>query len=219
MKLQDCLFKSVCVNKCSEYCERYIQMERLFELSNLPENYRTPVKILSVDEDKPSYIDLANIKENIVDFVSKGKNLYICSSTCGNAKTTWAVKLMLRYFCEKWPNSYDLTRGLYIHVPKFLSDLKNFDNPPEYLSRITEADLVIWDDIALAKLSTYEHDRLLQFIDNRMANNKSNIYTSNVVNSSDLTKMVGGRLASRIYSFSKRITFNAGDFRVGGNLE
>ena len=219
MRLQDCLYKSVCTNKCTSYCERYVQMNRLLELSNLPENYQKPVKIISVDEDRPSYIKLAKIKENIEDFVRKGKNLYICSSTCGNAKTSWAVKLMLRYFDRTWPNSYDLTRGIYVHVPKFLSDLKNFNDPPEYLNRIIEADLVIWDDIALATLTIYEHDRLLQFIDNRMANNKSNIYTSNVVNSADLTKMVGSRLVSRIYSFSERITFNAGDFRVGGKLE
>ena len=219
MKLQDCLYKKVCTNKCSESCVRYIQMNRLLELSNLPIKYQTPVKIISVDEDRPSYVELAKIKDNIDDFVNKGKNLYICSSTCGNAKTSWAVKLMLKYFDKTWPNSYDVTRGLYVHVPTLFSDIKNFGSIPDYVNRIMEADLVIWDDIALSKLTEYEHGQLLQFIDNRMANGKSNIYTSNITNANELADYVGNRLSSRIYSNSKVIEFKAGDWRVGGKLE
>ena len=219
MKLQDCLYKKICTNKCSETCIRYLQMNRLLELSNLPTKYQTPVKIISVDEDRPSYIELAKIKDNIEDFVSKGKNLYICSSTCGNAKTSWAVKLMLKYFDRMWPNSYDVTRGLYVHVPTLLLDIKNFGNVPNYVSRINEADVVIWDDIAFSKLTEYEHEQLLQFIDNRMASGLSNIYTSNITDANELANYVGNRLSSRIYSSSKVIEFKAGDWRVGGKLE
>lgn len=219
MKLQDCLYKKICTNKCSETCIRYLQMNRLLELSNLPAKYQTPVKIISVDEDRPSYIELAKIKDNIEDFINKGKNLYICSSTCGNAKTSWAVKLMIKYFDRMWPNSYDVTRGLYVHVPTLLLDIKNFGNIPEYVSRINEADVVIWDDIAFSKLTEYEHEQLLQFIDNRMASGLSNIYTSNITDANELANYVGNRLSSRIYSSSKVIEFKAGDWRVGGKLE
>ena len=219
MKLQDCLYKKICTNKCSETCIRYLQMNRLLELSNLPVKYQTPVKIISVDEDRPSYIELAKIKDNIEDFINKGKNLYICSSTCGNAKTSWAVKLMIKYFDRMWPNSYDVTRGLYVHVPTLLLDIKNFGNVPNYVSRINEADVVIWDDIAFSKLTEYEHEQLLQFIDNRMASGLSNIYTSNITDANELANYVGNRLSSRIYSSSKVIEFKAGDWRVGGKLE
>ena len=219
MKLQDCLYKKICTNKCSETCIRYLQMNRLLELSNLPAKYQTPVKIISVDEDRPSYIELAKIKDNIEDFINKGKNLYICSSTCGNAKTSWAVKLMIKYFDRMWPNSYDITRGLYVHVPTLLLDIKNFGNVPNYVSRINEADVVIWDDIAFSKLTEYEHEQLLQFIDNRMASGLSNIYTSNITDANELANYVGNRLSSRIYSSSKVIEFKAGDWRVGGKLE
>jgi DNA replication protein DnaC len=194
-------------------------MNRLLELSNLPAKYQTPVKIISVDEDRPSYIELAKIKDNIEDFINKGKNLYICSSTCGNAKTSWAVKLMIKYFDRMWPNSYDVTRGLYVHVPTLLLDIKNFGNIPNYVSRINEADVVIWDDIAFSKLTEYEHEQLLQFIDNRMASGLSNIYTSNITDANELANYVGNRLSSRIYSSSKVIEFKAGDWRVGGKLE
>lgn len=219
MKLKDCIYKDRCTNKCSQSCIRYIQMSRLLELSNLPTKYQKPIKIISVDEDRPSYLKLANIKENIVNFVKDGKNLYICSSTCGNAKTSWAVKLMLNYFDRMWPNSYDVTRGLYVHVPTLLLDIKNFGNVPEYVSRLKEADLVVWDDIAFSKLTEYEHEQLLQIIDNRMANGLSNIYTSNITDIDEFTSYVGNRLSSRIYNSSEIIEFKAGDWRIGGKLE
>ena len=159
------------------------------------------------------------IKDNIKKVIQDGKNIYICSKTCGNAKTSWAVKLMLKYFDQTWENSFDYTRGLYVHVPTLFSDMKHFDDIPEYISRIKDADVVIWDDIAFAKLSEYEYAQLLQLIDNRLANGKSNIYTSNVTTEKELSGFVGHRLSSRIYNTSKVIVFMAGDFRVGGKIE
>lgn len=214
MKNEKCLYKDVCQNECQQACIRYIQMNRLLELSNLPQCFQKPITIYSTDNDRDEYIKLSKIKSNIEEFVKSGKNLYICSTTCGNAKTTWATKLMLKYFDCTWPNSYDMTRGLFVHVPSLLLDLKKFGNIPEYISRIKDADLVIWDDLAFNKLTEYEHEQLLQYIDYRLCSNKSNIYTSNLITLEDLKKHVGGRLASRVYNGSTQIIFNSPDFRV-----
>lgn len=218
---EQCMYKDVCskVNEstCSTSCIRYLQINRLIELSNLPELYKTPIRIHSenAQDDIYAFTRLKQIKSDIVNFVNNGKNLYICSKYCGNAKTSWATKIMLKYFDLTWPNSYDYTRGLYVHVPTFLSDLKNFDNPPEYISRIKDADLVIWDDLAtkINRLSEYEHEQLLIFIDNRVANKKSNIYTSNLTTDSDLITNVGLRLTSRIYNSSEIIELVSSDYR------
>ena len=215
-KLQDCLYKDVCKNKCSTSCIRYIQMSRLLELSNIPKIYKKPLVIYSTDEDKKAYIRLSGIKNSIKDFVAKGKNLYICSTTCGNAKTTWAIKLMLKYFDQCWTCSYDITRGLFIHVPTLLLDLKKFDNMPEYINRIKDADLVIWDDLAVGKLTDYEHEQLLQFIDYRISTGLSNIYTGNIVDVATLINQIGARLASRVFNGSDVVTFYSNDFRAGG---
>ncbi len=214
MRNKDCLYEKVCNNECSSTCIRYIQMNRLLELSNLPKCFQRPTLIYSTDNDHDAYVELANIKNNIEDFVHNGKNLYICSTTCGNAKTTWATKLMLKYFDCIWPGSYDETKGLFVHVPSLLLDLKKFGNIPKYVSQIKEADLVIWDDLAFNKLTEYEHEQLLQYIDYRLCSNKSNIYTSNLVTLDDLKSHVGGRLASRVYNGSTVITFTSPDFRV-----
>ena len=214
MKNEKCLYKDVCQNECQQACIRYIQMNRLLELSNLPQCFQKPITIYSTDNDRDEYIKLSKIKSNIEEFVKSGKNLYICSTTCGNAKTTWATKLMLKYFDCTWPNSYDMTRGLFVHVPSLLLDLKKFGNIPEYISRIKDADLVIWDDLAFNKLTEYEHEQLLQYIDYRLCSSKSNIYTSNLITLEDLKKHVGGRLASRVYNGSTQIIFTSPDFRV-----
>ena len=216
MRKKDCMYESVCKNKCSDSCIRYIQFGRLLELSNLPKIYKKPIKIYAVDDDLTAYTKLDKIGNDIVNWVSKGKDLYICSTNPGNAKTTWAAKLMLKYFDKVWPNSYDVTRAIFVHVPTFLSDVKNFANMPEYISRIKDADIVVWDDIAVKQITEYEHEQLLQLIDYRVQNELRNIYTSNIVDLDSLVKMIGGRLASRVYNTSKVIVFKSKDFRAGG---
>ena len=214
----DCIWKDVCINKtdkCEESCIRYIQMSRLLELSNLPKLLRTPKKIMTRAEDEKEYYKLDAIKKNIKEFVDDGRNLFICSQYCGNAKTTWACKLMLAYFGAVWDNSYDVTRGLFVHTPTLVCDLRKFDDAPEYIERIEEADLVIWDDIAFAGLTEYQNERLLQFIDNRINNGKSNIYTCNMISMDELTSKLGLRLASRVYNNSEKIEFVGKDFREG----
>lgn len=222
MKIQDCLYKTVCTNKCHPSCVRYNQMNRLIELSNIPKIYIN-LKLIPVAEDIEKYKSLKNIKDNIDKFVDKGQNLYICSDTTGNAKTSWAIKMMLKYFDLTWHNSYDITRGLFVHIPSLLLDLKNFKDPPEYLDRILEADLVIWDDLGFTtKLTDFEHEQLLHFIDYRLTEGKSNIYTSNITSVEDLNKIIGYRLGSRIFKESQVFKFNGKDFRKvvnndGGN--
>lgn len=218
MNISNCLFKSVCTNTCSEQCMRLIQFNRLLELSNLPLAYQKRIVLHEPKEDAEAFATLNNIRVSITDFVKEGKCLYICSSNCGNAKTSWATRLMLRYFSENWKNSYDITRGLFVHIPTLLIDLKKFENRPEYIDRIKDADLVVFDDLAFSRLTDYEHEQLLQFIDYRVSNNLSCIFTSNIVDYNTLAQCVGGRIASRIYNGAKVVTFKAKDFRIGRNL-
>lgn len=91
---------------------------------------------------------------------------------------------------------------LFINVPKYLILLKdNISNRNEYISHIKKyvytADLVVWDDIATKSMTDYETENLLGIINSRLENNKSNIYTANIV-PEGLEKLLGARLASRI---------------------
>lgn len=220
---ENCIYKKTCgkagKSDCSEYCGRYIQTKSLIDLSNLPEAYRMPYKIIVVDgsPDVEAYKRLNEIKNNIVDFVRKGKNLYLCSNNYGNAKTSWAVKLLLNYFSKIWYSSYGDVKGVYVSVPRFIEDLRRrFDgDEPEYLKHITEADLVIWDDLGFSASATdYQRQQLLMYIEDRITMNKSNIYTSNITNAYDLSTNLGGRLASRVFNGSEVIEFLGKDFRA-----
>jgi DNA replication protein DnaC len=188
-------------------------MKRLLELSNIP-SQKQLIKLIPTEEDKEIHDKLSQYSKQIKLFIEQGNNLYLCSKYCGNGKSSWAIRLMMSYFDKIWSNSYDVTRGVYVHVPTFLLDLKRFDNQPEYINRILDADVVIWDDIAFSnKLTEYEHEQLIHFIDYRMSKKKSNFYTSNIVNETDLSSIIGQRLSSRIFNESIVLEFKSKDFR------
>lgn len=219
MKNKDCFHLKVCKTPCTPDCERYRFFNNQLDMSNLPAMYKKPFTIYRVDADEKQYDTLNSYKgEKLVKFVNAGKNLYICSKTCGNAKTTWAAKILLRYLDQTWRGSYDFPRGVFVNVPTFLIDIKNFSSRPDYIERIKEADIVVWDDLAFGRLTDYEHEQLLQFIDYRIANNKSNIYTSNITDYETLKNIIGGRLASRIFNGSTTVEFKSDDFRAGGKV-
>ena len=78
--------------------------------------------------------------------------MYIHSETCGNGKTTWAVKILKEYLFKIWHKS-DLTcKVLFVHVPRFLIALKdNISVKSEYVQyikdNVLDADLVLFDEI------------------------------------------------------------------------
>ena len=214
-----CWYENVCSNvsnNCRAGCVRYLEMLHLLEQSNIPESRWYPV-VMSPDAcDYVAFCDLADIKDEMLNFVYRGSNLYLYSTKTGNGKTTWAIKLMLKYFNDVWPGNGFKCRGLFIHVPTLLTRLKNFNALDDELERIKaelpNADLVIWDDIASTELSSYDHSQLLTYIDQRILAEKSNIFTGNL-GSPEIVKALGTRLASRVWNSSTRIELKGSDKR------
>ena len=204
---ENCWYKDVCIhpknNTCNDSCIRYMEMDYLMYHSQIPKkrqysNYLTPENI-----DYSKFLLLADIKDDIVSFVNRGDNLYITSKFTGNGKTSWAIKLMLRYFGEIWSGNGFKVRGVFINVPMFLTQLKAniSDNSADFnkmVKSLYEVDLVIWDDIASYALTSYEHSQLLAYIDHRVLSGKSNIFTGNIPERKDLESAIGVRLASRV---------------------
>lgn len=189
-------------------------MKYLMDNSCVPKNRQYPQELIA-GVDLEQYRKLAEIKSNIVEFVDEGQCLFICSKYTGNGKTSWAIKLLLRYFNDVWAGNGFKVRGLFVNVPTLLLQLKNFDNPlsEEYKKRLMEVDLVVWDEIASTSISNYDYGNLLMFLDYRIAAGKSNIFTSNVVSVGELEKNVGSKLASRIWNTSQVIEFYNKDRR------
>ena len=218
----ECWYKNVCQQSldgcCGQLaCIRYMEMKHLMDTSNIPIAKQYPISLSPGDKDYDAFCQLADLKDNIDTFVSKGdKNIYICSEYTGNGKTTWAIKLMLKYFDSIWAGNGFRTRGYFQHVPTFFNVLKDFSKDHSALKNTLEtADLIIWDDIAVSGISQYDYNNLLIFIDGRLLNNRCNIFTSNRTSKAELEKAIGSRLASRIWETSIIIEFKGKDRRNG----
>ena len=111
-----CLFFEVCQTKenCSVDCIRYAEMTYLINHSGLPNNLIRKTNLVPDNIDLNSFIYLADIKDDIENFVKDGKNLYIYSTNTGNGKTTWLSKLLKSYFNKIWAGNGFRTRGYYI---------------------------------------------------------------------------------------------------------
>lgn len=211
----NCWYKQICHDDCNK-CTKYLIIKSLMELSGVPSNLHHPIALNCRDEDYEAFIRLDEIKEDIYNFVAEGQNLFICSEHTGNGKTSWALKLMYKFFSEVWDTWGPITpAALFIYVPEFIMRIKDFNNPisQEYLEQIKKAPLVIWDDIGTGEISNYDYLQILIYVNLRIQAERSNIYTSNITSLQELSNKVGDKLASRIYNDSEIIELKGMDMR------
>lgn len=214
MRNENCWYKNVCNYVSCTNCIRYSEMKYLIDNSGIPKNRQYPQE-LEAGVDYQKFVKLNAFKNDIARLTNAGFNLYICSTETGNGKTSWAIKLLLKYFDQIWAGNGFKVRGYFIHVPTLLNTLKNFNDDHSVLKNALEtADLVVWDDIASTKLSEYDISQLLILVDNRIIDCKSNIFTGNLTSKDALEKAVGGRLASRIWNSSTVVEFKGKDRRA-----
>lgn len=204
---------------CNGFCLKHFKLDYLYTQA-LISNTQRKYTALYLDEDNRDlkvFTELKEIENNIVNFVSAGKNIYIYSAQAGNGKTSWSLRLVQAYFNHIWLKSELTCRALFISVPKFLLALKdNISEKSDYISHIKEnmfnADIIIWDDIATKSITQFEAENLFSIIDTRIASGKTNIYTSNLT-LDDLHASVGDRLYSRIANLSYCFELTGADKR------
>jgi DNA replication protein DnaC len=189
----------------------------------MPQRYQKEIGLNAPTIDLPAYKKLNGFKMNIVDHVKSGQGMLIYSEQTGNGKTTWATKIMNEYFKQIALGNGLKCRGVFVNTTQLFLDLKDtFDVEDEEVEEMHQnlfnADLVIWDDIGISKLSEWEHGQLYRYLNYRNANNKSNIFTTNVL-LDELSKNVGKRLVSRIYESSNGfiLELHGTDYRLGGH--
>ena len=201
--MEDCIYNGFCDIECKQTCMKYLEMRYLLKSSGIPKNKQKINKLIPDACDIKAFEKLSEIRDNIQDFVKEGNSIYLYSSHCGNGKTTWSIKLMLQYFNEVWLANGFKRRGIFINVPTFLTMCKasismgpnlEFDRLRTDLPNV---DLVVFDDIASTRLSEYDYNTLLTFIDQRVINCKSNIFTGNIM-PDKLADYIGERLSSRV---------------------
>jgi DNA replication protein DnaC len=207
-----------------EFCIKKFKQDKFFDLALISENQRIPLSLYLDSNacDKNSFDRLNEIKNSICDFVGSGNNIYIYSSTTGNGKTAWSLKLAQNYIGKIWYEKDLSCEVLFISVPRYLLSIKDaISNNNEYAKHIKEnvlsANLVIWDDIATKGMTEFETENVLSIIDARISSGKSNIFTSNIL-PQELSLYVGDRLASRILGTSESIKFVGQDKRIMGRM-
>lgn len=232
MKSSDMILANNCYlyNKCGKYkngkcdlgdtfCLKLFKINELYNKSLLTEKQRLHIPLYfdkdRTDSDK--FVTLSNIEKNIVSFVESGKNIYLHSIIPGNGKSSWAIRMCQAYINNIWHKSALECKVLFISVPRFLLAIKdNISNKSDYAEYIKEnvlnADLVVWDDIATKSATVFEAEHLLSYIDTRINDNKSNIYTSNL-DANEIQEKLGPRLYSRIVNYSTEIELNGKDKR------
>ncbi len=203
--------------ECNGSCVRYMEMHYLMSASNIPKNRQYPVSLIPSKEDMNAFLRLRDLKDNVEAFVRQGENLYLYSPNFGNGKTTWAIKFLQKYFDKVWAGNGFKPRGVFIHVPTFLTKIKEGisrkDPNFELLkSRLATVDVVVWDDVAATKLSDYDHANLLVYIDERKLQGYSNIFTGNLGHP-EIVDALGNRLASRVWNDSIKIKLIGEDRR------
>jgi DNA replication protein DnaC len=217
---ENCWLKNNCNHKdCDKICKRYNILDYMYSNANIPLDKRADKKLV-LDSDKidlESYTRLKNVENDIINFVKNGTNLYIYSNMTGNGKTEWSYKLLRAYINKTWTKNGLKVTSMFISVPKLLGCLKNnLGNNDEYathfLENVYNTDLIVWDDLATKTMTSFEGESMLTYIDGRLSNNKSNIYTSNI-SPNELIEIVGDRLYSRIINTSIPIEFKGADKR------
>ena len=217
---EECWYKDVCPlydDKCSAGCVRFLKMHFLANNALLTKKQQHPASLIAEPIDKESFIKLNNIKKDIKNYVDKGNNLLIHSKITGNGKTEWCLKLLMSYFDKIWAEDDFTVRGLFVSVPRLFNCIReNIDENSDYFKHIKsnfyEADIVVWDEIGLKTLTPFEHQYLLNFINDRITNGKCNIFTSNL-NTDELLNTLGDRLFSRIVNASDVVELKGSDKR------
>lgn len=224
---EKCWYKGVCkfyeTEKCYHACNRYMQMDYLIKTSGLPAKLQYPTILKPSEVDYNAFVELQHIKNGLTEWVLGGNNLIIWSSECGNGKTTWASKLLLKWFDNSWAGNGWKTRGLFINVVEFMTKVKRAISDKEIkketdkiLDLLENVELVVWDDMGSDKITNYEFDLLYVAINTRLNNGKANIFTSNGTEA-QFEENLGYRLKSRIWNNSQKILFKGTDMR-GANF-
>lgn len=216
-----CWYERVCGKKetCSNCkdmsgCLRHSQMYLMTVEANipglLPLNHQLEKPKDPTSPDWEAYQRLFSL--DMQKFVSEGRSLVIESKNCGNGKTTWAQRLLLKYLIGQLGTSH---AGYFLNLPQALFEIKSVISSGEkvpYEDVFSETRLLVLDDVAHKKYTEYEMNWLLRVLSVRQLKGLSTVYTM-TTGKEPLSSLIGDRLFSRIYSASECVVFFEKDKR------
>ena len=201
---KECWFKDNCNKECNMACGTFNEFKYLLDNSNIPEMYKEPKKLYPETVDLEAFKTLANIKNDIENFVDNNRQLYLWSKNTGNGKSNFICKILLTYLALiATGNGFNLDNGVYFcYLPDLVTLTTSFENKDrdKILNAIMTRKLVVLDDVGASVVnSSFVATNLSQIIDTRYRNNLATLYTSNL-SEDELTNHYGSRIADRILS-------------------
>lgn len=194
------------------------KLNQLFELSGLPKKYFEPQLLVERKADSECWQWLEDVRSNIVEEVQSGLSIVIASSTVGNGKTSWAVRLLQRYLAETALDGRMVEKGMFVVSAQLLTefgDFNYFQTMQEFLERferLKTCDLLVIDEIGGGSLTKASYPYLYDLVNYRVDNNLSTIYTTNY-SDEEIINLLGQRLYSRIFDTSVVLEFEADNVR------
>lgn len=184
----------------------------------IPEAQWVPKK-LDAGVDRRAFSDLEFVGSVIDKMVDSGasSNILICSENCGNGKTSWSIKLMLKYFNRIWHKAGFSQMGLFVNVTDYLlANKSNIGRPSKDFWKMddamTDVPFLVLDDLGSDPLTQYEQELVYNIIDTRFNKNLFTMFTSNCLEN-DMRQAIGDRLHSRVWVNSTVIALKGRDRR------
>ena len=209
-----CGRKDICSNledcgACVRYNQMYLQTVEANIPGMLPLNHQLEKPKDPSSPDWQVYQNLYAL--DIQAVVESGRSIVIESTRCGNGKTTWAQRLLLKYLTTQLGKE---KTGYFISLPQALFDIKKVIDSKEvlpYEEIFQTVKLLVLDDVGHKKYSEYEENWLLRVLSLRQMKGLSTIYTMN--SKSKISDLIGDRLYSRIYTASEHFYLAESDKR------
>ncbi len=186
------------------------RIEKHFSQSRLSKRFmrRTFDNFKLDNKNKKAYETCVSYANDFSDKMKNGEGLLLVGDF-GTGKTHLAAAILQEVI------SQDHT-GVFISIPDLITKIRNTwdteENEWDLITALTEADLVVLDDIGAENTKDWVRERLFVIINSRYEKMLPTIFTTNC-SVKDLKNKLGGRIESRINEMCKGVMLVGEDYR------
>lgn len=186
------------------------KIEQMFKQSKLGERFkkRNFNSFKVNDDNKKAYQMSKKYVDEFEKFKEEGRGILFFGNY-GTGKTHLAAAILQEVIAEGYT-------GIFMSVPELISKIRaswsNETNEGDMIDIISEADLVVMDDLGAENTKDWIKERLFVIINRRYEAMLPTIFTTNC-NMEELNHKAGGRIHSRLMEMCKGVKLTGDDYR------